>query len=365
MAKGSGMLTLAIQPDNQVLMSGRRQSFSRRWNELAQRAGFEVREVDVYQRNLPAQFAGCDGFLWWFAHLPQTREAALRIVQAVAHGLGMTTFPNWNTVWHFDDKVSQAYLLDAAGVPTPDTFVFWKKARAVAFARDAQYPLVLKLAGGIGSEHVGKVTSAEEALFWIEQLFGPGVISLTGWPLPSALRRAKTRLRAASKALAGRQPWPVSQRTGIQRGYILFQEFMAGNDCDTRVTVIGDRAFAFRRFNRADDFRASGSGKIDWDPGPIDPRAIALAFRVANQLGTQSLAVDVLKGAGNRLVINEISYYYEGWAVEACPGHWRQDLSWVDGHVAPEEAIFEDFSSLLTARLIGTGANQASSGAPR
>jgi len=100
-AKGSGMLTLAIQPDNQVLMSGRRQSFSRRWNELAQRAGFEVREVDVYQRNLPAQFAGCDGFLWWFAHLPQTREAALRIVQAVAHGLGMTTFPNWNTVWHF------------------------------------------------------------------------------------------------------------------------------------------------------------------------------------------------------------------------------------------------------------------------
>ena len=38
-AKGSGMLTLAIQPDNQVLMSGRRQSFSRRWNELARTRG--------------------------------------------------------------------------------------------------------------------------------------------------------------------------------------------------------------------------------------------------------------------------------------------------------------------------------------
>jgi glutathione synthase/RimK-type ligase-like ATP-grasp enzyme len=342
------VLTLAIQPDDQPLMSGRRQSFSRRWTELARSAECEVRVVDVYQRNLPAQFAGCNGFLWWFAHLPHTRESALRIVQAVGHGLGMQTFPNWRTVWHFDDKVAQAYLLDAAGIPTPNTFVFWKKARALAFARDAQYPLVLKLAGGIGSEHVGKITSSQEAIFWIEQLFGPGVISLTGWPLPSAARRAKTRLRAAAKALAGRQPWPMSDRTAIQRGYVLFQEFMSGNDFDTRVTVIGDRAFAFRRFNRPDDFRASGSGKIDWDPAPIDPRAVALAFRVAGHLGTQSLAVDVLKGAGDRLVVNEISYYYEGWAVEACPGHWTPDLSWVSGHVAPEDAIFDDFVTIFS-----------------
>lgn len=30
----------------------------------------------------------------------------------------------------------------------------------------------------------------------------------------------------------------------LQSGYVLFQEFLPGNSYDTRVTVIGDRAFA-------------------------------------------------------------------------------------------------------------------------
>ena len=286
-----------------------------------------MREVDVYERNLPAQFAGCDGFLWWFAHLPQTREAALRIVQAVAHGLGMTTFPNWNTVWHFDDKVSQAYLLDAAGVPTPETFVFWKKARAVAFARDARYPLVLKLAGGIGSEHVGKVTSAEEALFWIEQLFGPGVISLTGWPLPSALRRAKTRLRAASKALAGAptvagQPTDRhSARLQIVPGIYGWERLRYARNGDRRSRLRVPPFQPCRRFSRIRQWQDRLGTRSQLIRAQSRWRSGS-----RTSLGTQSLAVDVLKGAGDRLVINEISYYDEGWAVEACPGHWRQDL---------------------------------------
>ena len=172
---------------------------------------------------------------------------------------------------------------------------------------------------------------------------GPGLSSLTGWPRPSAARVFRSRVGAAARALAGRPSLAISRRSALQRGYVLFQEFMSGNDFDTRVTVIGDRAFGFRRFNRPQDFRASGSGVIEWDPAAIDSRAVALAFRVASHLGTQSLAVDVLKGAGDRLVINEIGCYYEGWAVEACPGHWTPDLSWVDGHVAPEDAIFDDF----------------------
>ena len=36
----------------------------------------------------------------------------------------------------------------------------------------------------------------------------------------------------------------------IDKNYIYFQEFIPGNEFDTRVTVIGDRAFAFRRMNR-------------------------------------------------------------------------------------------------------------------
>src|SRR5207248_1047782 len=90
-----------------------------------------------------------------------------------------------------------------------------------------------------------------------------------------------------------------------------------------------------------------------WDPAQIDPAAVRLAFQIARKLGTQSIAVDVLRRNGGELVINEISYYYEGWAIEKCPGHWRMAvdeenaLQWVDGQVRPEDAILDDFITSL------------------
>ena len=125
---------------------------------------------------------------------------------------------------------------------------------------------------------------------------------------------------------------------------------MPDNEFDTRVTVIGNRAFAFRCFNRPNDFRTSGSGRIDWDPSKIDIDSVRLAYRVAKRTQTQSNAVDILQ-RGKERVINEMSYYYEGWAVYECPGHWELQgtdpdtgqLDWVEGQMRLEDAITEDF----------------------
>lgn len=337
------MPTLAIQRDRQLLMSGRVQSFSSRWLERAAAAGIATREVNVYEPDLAGQLRDCDAFMWWFAHLPEIRQVGKRVLPAIEHGLRVRTFPDWTTIWHFDDKVAQKYLLDAAGIPSPPTWVFWSRKRACAFAQTAEYPIVLKLAGGIGSENVRLVRSESEARFWIDRLFGGGVTDLSGWPPPGRVREVRRRVGRAMRALMGRDLLPVSRRIELQRGYVLFQQLQPGNAFDTRVTIIGDRAFAFRRFNRPDDFRASGSGRIDWNPDEIDRAAIALAFRTARALRTQSLAVDILKAPDGSLGLNEISYYYEGWAVEACPGHWSSDGAWHDGTVAPEDAIFDDF----------------------
>ena len=77
----------------------------------------------------------------------------------------------------------------------------------------------------------------------------------------------------------------------IQKNYVLFQRFLPDNEFDTRITVIGDRAFGFRRMTRKSDFRASGSGIIDYDIGKIDLRCVDIAFRVSQQLGFQSMAI--------------------------------------------------------------------------
>src|SRR5699024_6023523 len=107
--------------------------------------------------------------------------------------------------------------------------------------------------------------------------------------------------------------------------------------------------FAFRRFNRPGDFRASGSGRIDWDPDQISEDAIRLAWRVAYRLQAQTFGVDVLRH-GTQPVISELTLTYASWAVRDCPGHWVLDgepdsgrLEWQEGTVEPADAIFEDF----------------------
>ena len=122
------------------------------------------------------------------------------------------------------------------------------------------------------------------------------------------------------------------------------------------MTVIGNRAFGFRRMNRPGDFRASGSGRIDFDHTKVDPQIVRLAFRAQRKLEAQSIAVDGMYKEGKPVLV-EISYYYEGWAVHECPGPWemRGDpdtgrLEWVEGKVRPQDAILDDFLALLDRR---------------
>jgi len=351
---------IAIQPENALLSSGRHQSFSDRWVELLRDAGHEPVLLDAQKPDFFDRVRQCDGFMWWYAHLPWPRNFARRMMLAVEQGIGIPVFPTWKTVWHFDDKIGQSYLLQAAGLPTPRTSVFWYRGDAVEFCRKATYPLVIKLAGGITSENVQLLKSFEEAQYWISRLFDSG--GLVSLQTPTrGIAGVRLRLRESLRHLIKGVPPDPGRRNDVQRGYLLVQEFLPDNVHDTRVTVIGNRAFGFRRFNRPDDFRASGSGRIDFDHTKVDPEIVRLAFRAQRKLESQSLAIDGLyrpaPGGGRERVIVEISYYYEGWALATCPGHWelRGDpddgrLEWVEGQVRPDDAILEDFLALLDRR---------------
>jgi hypothetical protein len=342
---------IAVQPDSQLLTSGRTQSFSERWAERLPALGHEVKQVDLFRADYLEQLGGCDGLMWWFAHLPFPRNFAKRLVAALEYGGQLPTFPNNATCWHFDDKVAQSYLLRAAGLPIPRTWIFWRREDALEFCRQARFPLVLKLAGGITSENVRLLRNVPEANRWIERLFGTGVTALN-WPTFRTRAAMLAKVVSVGKVLAsGRRP---VRKNEVQRGYFMVQEFLPGNEYDTRAVAIGNRGFAYRRFNRPDDFRASGSGLRDPDPTQIDLEMVRLAFKVAQSLGTQSIAVDGIYDKSER-VLTEISYYYEGWILhEECPGHWvlhgtpeKGSLEWVAGASRPEDAILDDFLASL------------------
>ncbi|MEA2464218.1 MAG: hypothetical protein QOJ98_1965, partial [Acidobacteriota bacterium] len=327
------MFRIAIHPDRIGLDHDPQRSFSDRWIELLTAAGHEARVVDALSLDLFEQLRDCDGFMWWFPPTALPRDHARRLTMALSHVTHLAIFPDWQLAWHYDDKIAQSYLLQAANIPAPRTWVFWRKTDALGFCRDARYPLVMKLACGYRSTNVALLRDAGEAKYWIGRMFSDGLVTLR--------RRTYRDLR---RFIGGDPP---------EKNYFLVQEFIADNAFDTRVTVIGDRVFAFRRFNRPGDFRASGSGAIDIDPSQIALTALHLAVRTARALGAHSLCTDILHRNGEA-VVGELSFFYEGWAVRQCPGHWLargDELEWVEGVMAPEDAILKDFLS----RLEGAG----------
>ncbi len=341
-------LCVAIHQDDYSGSAEKCDAASPRWADLLKQAGHRVKWVDVRRPDILEQLAGCQGFMWRWAHFKGMGRIARRLLPVIERELGVAVYPDQNTCWHYDDKGAQAYLLRAASIPIPQTWLWFDAQAAREWAKATTYPVVLKLAGGAGSTNVRLIQTAGEAHAWIDRLFNQRLSSLEEdqfKPLPW-----KERLSAAWNILqSGSRPTILDDGFEPQSGYVLFQEFLPGNTFDTRVTVIGNRAFAFRRLNRDNDFRASGSGRIDWKPEVIDPKFVLLAFSTARRLKTQSCAIDGLY-RGKECVVGEISYTYATWAVQTCPGHWNLDgtpaagaLQWIPGKMWPEEAQIEDF----------------------
>ena len=349
------MLRIGIQPDELALRVGKTQSFSAKWIDRLRELGHEPVVLDASKDTFFDEVRSCDGFMWVFYQSVASRHFGRRVVAALEHAMDMPVYPAWKTVWTFDDKIAQSYLLRAAGLPTPKHWVFYYRHHAVDFCRTASYPMVLKLAAGVMSNNVRLVHNFAEAEYWIDRMFGAGLLTLEKPEagLAGMRKRSKDAARLLVKGLTP-GPFPFAE---LQRGYLLLQEFLPGNTYDTRVTCIGNRAFAFRRHNRPDDFRASGSGRIDWDVSKIDPEMVRLAFRARRKLQSQSLAIDGLYRNGQPVII-ECSYVYDTWAVETCPGHWEvdeddteaKDLKWVEGRVWPEHVILDDFLDLVARR---------------
>jgi glutathione synthase/RimK-type ligase-like ATP-grasp enzyme len=350
----SGEMIIGIQPDRIG-----EESYSDKWSQFLKARGITTRSLDLLGPDVLTQVESCQGIMWRWAHNPQDKQSARRILYTIEHNLGIPVYPDSSTAWHYDEKIAQYYLLQTLEAPVPKTWLFWNHEEALAWSQTAPYPIVFKLSAGAGSANVLKVTARKEAVSLIERVFRQGIFPYALNDLPNTRRWPRSGKQL--KALIGRsraawqyvwaKEYPPLHPVWWQpeRNYAYFQEFLPGNYFDTRITVIGDRAFGFRRLNRSGDFRASGSGLIDNDPAAIDLRCIEIAFQISRRGKFQSMAYDFLYGQGEPL-IGEISYAFADWAVHECPGHWREDLSWVDGQMWPEEAQVEDFISRIRGR---------------
>ena len=260
-------------------------------------------------------------------------------------------WPNFETYWPYEDKIKEYYLLKSYDFPIIKSNIFWNYEPAENFLKSVQLPVVAKLPKGAGSSNVVIVKSVSDGQKIIRQVFGKGVKTyrLKSSSNLSSFKRSglKSYGKSVLKTLLinlnlwkDKADYPEWQ---IQKDAIMFQEFLPGNQFDTRVTIIGNRAFAYRRFVRENDFRASGSGKFSPEPEKIDLRCLQIAFSISKKLNFDTMAYDFIYDKNHTPYINEISYCFVDFMVESCPGFWDEDLVWHAEKTSPQYFQLKDF----------------------
>ncbi|NBB78317.1 MAG: hypothetical protein GVY36_02565 [Verrucomicrobia bacterium] len=327
--------------------------FSSGWAKAFKLRGFKVHWVDPFDPDALEVIRKCDAF---FCTISQDRPEDLRFLPNLLDALeatGHPVYPDRSMRRAFDDKLMQHWLFKLLGFDTPAAWLFFDIKSALKFIDSARYPMVFKLARGAGSQNVRLVSTKHEARSLVMRMFRRGLKTYPpvqtfsnavnakrkeGFRIRDALRliRSSFRLLATSFSTRNRE-----------HGYVLFQEFIGGNECDYRVTIIGDRAFVFYRRVRNNDFRASGSGRLSYPPpDSVDHDLLSAAFIVRDRLGCSMIAMDFVKDfASGAYLLLEHSFSFVPEPVGNCPGFFDRDLQWNPTVQDPEYWMVDDFIS--------------------
>lgn len=309
-------------------------SFSDGWVEYCKSHNIPFVELSPYDSNIMEKIADCDAVMWHHHHSNEKdRVFAKQLLYSIEQS-GKRVFPNFNSGWHFDDKLGQKYLLEGINAPLVPSYAFFDKDEALKWASTTTYPKVFKLRGGAGSSNVRLVKSHNDAVRLINRCFGKGFKELD---LLKTLKYQWEKFRSGRITLRNMINFSLattksyfSKVNNREHGYAYFQEFMPGNDFDYRIVVIaGKYAMGEKRYTRNGDFRASGSGKFDYSD--IDTNAVEIAFDVAKRLGLQTVAFDFVYDLKRQLRIVEMCYGFGTHGIMHAPGYWTDDLVWHEG----------------------------------
>jgi glutathione synthase/RimK-type ligase-like ATP-grasp enzyme len=321
-------------------------SFSSRWIKYCEEKGISYKIVDCYKSDILDQLKDCDALMWHFSHnSPKDFLFAKQLLYSV-QASGKKVFPDYHTVWHFDDKVGQKYLLEAINAPLVPSYIFYSRQSAIEWVNKTSFPKVFKLRGGAGSVNVKLVKNKRIAFGLIKKAFRRGYKHSSQLDIKERYRLITIGKGSMLSLFKGMARLFISSDFakihGREKGYIYFQDYLPNNDSDTRIIVIGDKAFGIKRLVRKGDFRASGSGSLLFEKHEIDERCLKIAFDLIKKLNAQCIAYDFIFDEKNLPLIVEISYGFSVEAYDACPGYWDRDLNWHEGQFNPQEWMIED-----------------------
>jgi glutathione synthase/RimK-type ligase-like ATP-grasp enzyme len=205
-----------------------------------------------------------------------------------------TIIPSIRELDIYDEKIKQT---DLFGDWLPETNYFCDRKSAEVFLDECEFPIISKSNEGAGSSNVRMINSIEEAHDELERVFsGRGMPRYTK---PSMEKRGKKN---------------------FQRGYVLWQDFLDGNENDWRVVMIGRRyAWIVKRLNRKDLPFASGSGiaqSITKLSAEVE-ELLEYSYSFADEFSLEFTGIDIIRGKNGQPKVLETT---TGWPIKGSFG---------------------------------------------
>lgn len=327
-------------------------SFSDRWIEYCKEKGIDYKIVNAYESDIIEQIKDCDAFMWHHHHANAKDTLFAKQLMYSLEAAGKKCFPDYNTVWYFDDKVGQKYLLEAVGAPLVPSYVFYSKQETFDWIEKTDFPKVFKLRGGAGSSNVMLAHNRKEAKRLVKKAFGKGFPQSSIGNLLSENKRmykeGKASFGSIIKSIVAYyfKPGSYHKTHQSENGYAYFQDFIRDNKYDIRVVVVGNCAFYLKRMVRKDDFRASGSGHIVYERDIYTEACVKISFETQKKLHSQCTAFDYVINDGQPLIV-EISYGFAMHGYDKCEGYYTDDMQFHSGSFIPQNWMVDNLIKQL------------------
>ena len=326
---------------------------------------WELQQLEKYlqENNIPFEYVDCyrsdiisilpcySVLFWHYDNYVNADQMEAQHILDIAENMGVVTYPNHYTGWHFDDKIAEMYAFQAIQAPIPQSWVFYEKAKCLEWLKnEAPYPLVAKLRRGSGANNVKLLKTLHEARQYAGRMFGRGHSPAQSLLYKSYSKIQSTRNWATFKKRFRQIPDFLSARLfgrGLpdERGYCYFQEFTPNKGFDLKVVVVNDKCSFLVRNVRKGSFKASGGGDCFYDRNFMSDEIIRTAFEASRKLQMQCVGFDfIVDTRDGQSKIIEMCYGFDAEAIHHCNGYWDRNLQW---HEEPLNVPCEIMKTLL------------------
>lgn len=194
-------------------------------------------------------------------------------------------YPNFNSLYIYENKRNMAAFLEFHGFPHVDTKVFIDKQSALDYAETATYPIVQKANIGACGSAVTIIESKHKARRIVNKIFG-----IFDGKICSGLSPSIKKYNI-----------PIYITGSAQKHYVIFQSYHPIK-WEWRILKIGNTYSGHQKLLKGQ--KASGSGLVGWVEPP--EKLLYLAKDICDKGGFDVMDVDIFETIDGEYLVNEL-----------------------------------------------------------